>query len=102
MLGVRGCARQGVLFEYMCSHRVYIFANFSCLCSLRYVFNFIVSYVFPQGIQSQGFLIVFYVLSGSESGSPGVTTPSILVPSAKEERPVDWTMLPSLGYNISV
>ena len=75
----------------MCSLRVY---NFSCLCSLRYafqphsklcvlsgmLFNLIVSYVFSQGIQSQGFLIVFYVLSRSVSGSPGGTTPSILIP----------------------
>ena len=41
ILGVRGCAvRQGVLFEYMCSLRVYlpILANF-CLCSLRYAFQ---------------------------------------------------------------
>ena len=36
MLGVRGSAvRQGVLFEDMCSLRVYI----SCLCSLRYAFQ---------------------------------------------------------------
>ena len=40
MLGVRGCAaRQGVLFEDMCSLRVYFIANFSCLCSLRYPFQ---------------------------------------------------------------
>ena len=32
-------------------------------------------------IQSQRFLIVFYVLPGSGSGSPGGTTPSNLVPS---------------------
>ena len=51
MLGVRGCAaRQGVIFEDRCSLRVYIFANFSCLCSLRHAFNPIVSYVLPQGI----------------------------------------------------
>ena len=35
--------------------------------------------LFPQGIQSQGFLIVYYVLSGSGKGSPSDTTPSILV-----------------------
>ena len=40
MLEVRGCAaRQGVLFVYMCSLRVYVFANFSCLCYLRYAFQ---------------------------------------------------------------
>ena len=40
MLGVQGCAaRHGVLFEGMCSLRVYLFANFSCLCSLRYAFQ---------------------------------------------------------------
>ena len=73
MLGVRGCAaRQGVLFGDICSLRVYFFANFSCLCSLRYVFQ-------SQGIQSQGFLIV---LSGSGSVSLGGTTLPILVPSS--------------------
>ena len=61
------------------------------MCSLR-VYNLIVSYVFPQGIQPhsklcvpsgytiKGCFIVFYVLSGSVSGSPGGTTLSILVP----------------------
>ena len=40
MLGVRGCvARQGVLCEDMCSLRVYVFANFSCLCYLGYAFQ---------------------------------------------------------------
>ena len=40
MLVVRECAaRHGVLFEDMCSPRVYFFANFSCLCSLRYAFQ---------------------------------------------------------------
>ena len=38
--------------------------------------------LFPHGIQSQDVLIVFYVLSGWGSGSPGGTTPSILVRSA--------------------
>ena len=32
----------------------------------------------PSGHTISRFLIVFYVLSGSGSGSPGVTTPSIL------------------------
>ena len=40
------------------------------------LFNLMVNYVFSRGIQSQVFLTVFYVLSGSGSGSPGGTTPS--------------------------
>ena len=40
MLGLRGCAaRQGVLFEDMCSLKVYVFSIFSCLCSLMYAFQ---------------------------------------------------------------
>ena len=58
--------------------RVYFLRTF-CLCSLRYDLN-LISYVFPQSIQSQGFLILFYVLSGPGAGSPGGTTPSILPP----------------------
>ena len=58
--------------------RVYCFANFPYLCFLKYTFQ-------PHSKLcslrvSQGSLIVFYVLSGSGSGSPGGTTPSILVP----------------------
>ena len=59
-----------------------LFLPISSVFSRVCFFNLIVSYLFPQGIQSQSFLIVFYVLSGSGSGSPGGTTPSILVPSA--------------------
>ena len=70
-----------------CTPRVHVFSQgilflpiiFVCLLS-GMLFNLIVSYVFLQGIQSQAFLIVFYVLSGSGSGSPGGTTPSILGP----------------------
>ena len=44
MLGVRWgyvccAARQGVHIEYLGSRRVYVFTNFSCLCSLRYAFQ---------------------------------------------------------------
>ena len=56
---VRVCAAlQGVVFEDMCSFRVYFFANFSVCALLGMFFNLIISYVFPQGIQSQGYLIV--------------------------------------------
>ena len=70
-----GCTFSGHVFS-----QGILFANFSCLCSLWYAFQ-------PHSklcIQSQGFLIVFYVLSGSGSGSdsPGGTILSILVPSA--------------------
>ena len=44
-------------------------------------------------IQSQGILIVFYVLSGSGSGRPGGTIPSNLVPSAPPPPP-HATMFP--------
>ena len=82
MLGVRGCAsRQGVLFEDICSHGVYFLPIFHVCVLSSMLFNLIVSYVFPQGIQSQGFLIIFYVLLGPGPGSQGCTTPSILVPS---------------------
>ena len=61
-------------------------------------FNLIVSYEFPLGIQSQGFLIIFYVVSGSGSGSPGGTTPSILVPSCPHPHPHPG--LPSTQTNV--
>ena len=81
MLGVRGfAARQGVLFDDMCSLMVYFFANFSCLCSLRYAFQPHSKVCVPSGYTISRFLIVFYVLSESGSGSQGSTTPSILLP----------------------
>ena len=46
--------------------RVYFFANFSCLCSLTYAFQLHSKLCVP---------------SGSGSGSPGDTTPPILVPT---------------------
>ena len=55
-----------------------LFANLSWLCSFLsgMLFNLIVSYVFPQGnIQSQGFMIVFYVHSGSSSPPPPPPSP---------------------------
>ena len=74
MLGVRGCtASQGVLFEDMCSLR-HAFQPHSKLCV-------------PLGYTISRFLVVFYVLSGSGSGSPCGTTPSILVPSAPPPPP---------------
>ena len=41
----------------------------------------------PSGYTISRFLIVFYVLSGSGSGSPGGTTPSIVVPSTPPPPP---------------
>ena len=76
ILGVRGCAaRQGVLFDNMSSLRVYFFAKFSCLCSLRYAFQPHSKLCVPSGYAISRFVIVFCVLSGSGSGSPGATTP---------------------------
>ena len=68
MLEIRGVPPVGVYFLPI--FLVYVLSGM--------LFNLIVSYVFPRGIQSQGFLMVFYVLSGSGSGSPGGTVPSIL------------------------
>ena len=52
---VRVCAaRQGVLFKDMCSLRVYFLPIFLSVFSLV-CFSTSASYVFPQGIQSQGF-----------------------------------------------
>ena len=101
MLGVRGCAaRQGVfLIEGMCSLRVYVFANFSCLCSLRYAFQHSKLCVLSGYIISR-FLIVFYVLSGPGSGSPGGTTPSILV-SIPPPPPTTTTWLNGLLFEHS-
>ena len=59
---------------------VYLFANFSCLCSRRYAFQPISKLCVPSWYTISRFLMVFYVLSGSGSGSPCGTTPSILVP----------------------
>ena len=81
MLGVRGCAaHQGILFEDICSLRVYFVANFSCLCSLGYAFQPHSKLCVPSGYTISRFLIVFYVLSGSMSSIPSGTTPSILPP----------------------
>ena len=56
MLGVRGCAaRQCVLFENICSLRIYFFANFSCLCSPQVCFSTSVNYVFPHSVISRFF-----------------------------------------------
>ena len=72
MLWVRRCAaRQGVLFEDMCSLRIYFLPNFLVCVLSGMLFNLIEIYVFSR------FLIVFYVLFGSVSGSLGGTTPSI-------------------------
>ena len=46
-----------------------LFANFSCLCSLRYAFQPHSKLCVPSGYAISRFLIVFYVLSGSGSGS---------------------------------
>ena len=73
-------ARQGVLFADMCSLRVYFFPNLSCLCSLRYAFQPHSKLCVPAGYTISRFVIVLYILSGLGSGSPGGTTPSILVP----------------------
>ena len=49
MLMVRGCAaRQGVLFEDMCSLRVYFFAIFLVCVLSGMLFNLIVSDVFQS------------------------------------------------------
>ena len=85
MLGVRGCsARQGVLFEDMCSLGVcslgvYFLPIFPVCVLSGMFFNLIVSYLFPQGIQSRGFWS-YFMFSWSGSSSPGGTTPSTLVP----------------------
>ena len=63
-------ARQGVLFEDMCSLRAYFFPNFLCLCSLGYAFQPHTKLCVPSGYTISRFLAVFYVLSGLGSG-PG-------------------------------
>ena len=74
ILGIRGCvARQGVLFDDICSLRVYFFASFSCLCSLRYTFKPHSKLCVPSGYTITRFLVVFYVLSRSGSSSPDGT-----------------------------
>ena len=73
-----------VYFLRTCVLSGYTFLPIFLVCVLsRMLFNLIVSYVFARGIQSQGFLIVFYVLSGLGPGSPGGTTPLILVSGQK-------------------
>ena len=59
-----------------------LFANFSCLCSLRYAFQPHSMLCVPSGYTVSRFLIVFCVLSGSGFSSPSGTTPSILVSPA--------------------
>ena len=68
-------------FEDMCSLRVYVFANFSCLCPLRYAFPPHSKLCVPSGYTISRFFIVFYVPSGSWSGSLCGTTLSTLVRS---------------------
>ena len=75
------CRPSVYTLEDMCSLKVYVFPNFSCLCSLRYAFQPHSKVYVPSVYTISRFLIVFYVLSGSGSGSPGDTTPSILVPT---------------------
>ena len=85
--GGTGMSRpSGVLSEDMCFLRVYFFANCSCRCSLGYAFQSHSKLCVPSGYTTSRFLIVCYVLSGSGPGSPGGTTPSIFVPSARGDR----------------
>ena len=62
--------RMYILRAYVLSGYTFLPIFLRCVLS-GMLFDLIVSCVFPQSIQSQGFLIIFYVLSESGSGSPG-------------------------------
>ena len=85
------CRPAGCTFEDMCSLMVYFFAKFSCL---RYGFQPHSKLCVLSGYTISRFLIVFYVLSGSGSGSPGGTTPKFLSIKSFYQRTInDWNNL---------
>ena len=64
--GTGMCRPSGCTFEDMCSLRVYYFANFSCLCSLRYAFQPHGKLCVPSGYTISRYLIVHLVRKCSD------------------------------------
>ena len=76
-------ARVYFMREHVFSQGYTLFANFACLCSLKYDFQPDSKLCPPRGIQSEGFFDrVFLFSQGRGQVTPSGTIPSIFVPSA--------------------